>query len=103
MAALRSLLTQSSRPAREIDEPDLVLGLPLESNGRTIYPVFLDPTHSGDDARQPRQIGFLDVGEERSEFTSLETDIRPLALLPVLLLILGAVIWFLLKRAGSGR
>lgn len=103
MAALRSLLTQSSQSAGEIDEPDLVLGLPLESNGRTIYPVFLDPTHSADDTLQPLQVGFLDVGDERSEFTSLESDIRPLALLPVLLLILIAIIWFLLKRAGSGR
>lgn len=103
MAALRSLLTQSFRPAREIDEPDLVLGLPLESNGHTIYPVFLDPAHSGDDTLQPRQIGFLDVSDERSDFTSLETDFRPLALLLVLLLILGAVGWFLLKRTGSRR
>ena len=80
------------RPDRALpDDSDIVLGLPLESGDRTIYPVFRDPT-SGNRDVQPRQIGYLEVSEERSDYTSLEPDRRPLAVIPVLLLLVF-ILW----------
>jgi hypothetical protein len=97
MTPIRNLLNHIPGQGPSYEEADLVLGLPLESGSRTIYPVFLDP-QSPDDEAQPRQIGYLELGNGRSDFTSLEPDKRPVAALPFLLLIIVVTFW-LLRRS----
>ena len=93
MANARAIV-EKIRPDRSLpDDSDIVLGLPLESGDRTIYPVFRDPS-PGAHVAQPRQIGFLEVSEGRSDYTSLEPDRRPLAVIPVLLVLVFAI-WML--------
>jgi hypothetical protein len=94
MTSLRRLLDYVPGSDSPDGQADLALGLPLESNGRTIYPVFRDPTPADSDTAGPRQIGYLELSEGRSDFISLESDTRPLFLIPVLLALLVCVIWF---------
>lgn len=89
MASARAIV-EKIQPDRSLpDDSDIVLGLPLESGDRTIYPVF---RHA--QLAHPRQIGFLEVSEGRSDYTSLEPDRRPLALITIVLLLVF-VIWML--------
>jgi hypothetical protein len=102
MTRVTDLLKQLSSPSPTDDETDLVLGLPLENNGRTIYPVFADPGPSNDPEAEPRRIGYLELSEDRSDYTSLESDNRPIALIPVLLVLVFVVFW-LLRRSRSNK
>jgi hypothetical protein len=102
MTPLRNLRQKLSGPGSPVDgDTDLVLGLPLEAGDRTIYPVFADPK-SPDDGAEPRQIGYLELSENRSDFTSLESDSRPLIALPVLIL-LAVVLFWLFRRNKSDQ
>ncbi len=84
-------IVEKIRPDRSLpDDSDIVLGLPLESGDRTIYPVFREPSPQTPET-EPRQIGYLEVSDERSDYTSLEPDRRPLAVVPIFLLIVFAV------------
>jgi hypothetical protein len=102
MTLLRNLQQKLSNPGAPIDEDtDLVLGLPLEAGDRTIYPVFADPRTS-EEGREPRQIGYLELSDERSDFTSLEADKRPVMIVPVLILLVLVLLW-LLRRNDANR
>jgi hypothetical protein len=92
MAAATSILKKIKPGSTMPEEDDIVVGLPLETGNRTIYPVFRDSTTPGAVGAGPRQIGYLEVSEDRSDYTSLEPDRRPLAVFPILLAIV-IVIW----------
>jgi hypothetical protein len=85
---INRLFGSQSKP---LGDADIVLGLPLETGSRTIYPVFREWT--GDNSATPKQIGYLEVSEDRSDYTSLEPDLRPLAILPVALMIFAICVW----------
>ena len=93
MTPIRSLLQQiSARGQSEHQSADLVLGLPLEADDRTIYPVFLDPHSDQHNGAEPRQIGYLELGAGRSDYTSLEPDNR----WSVAMIVVGIVTLFLI-------
>lgn len=88
MLVLRSLLDRIAPGRASSSEGEIVLGLPLESGDRTIYPVFLDPSPVNGNEVSPRQIGYMEISEGRSDYTSLSQDRAPLALALTLMLAL---------------
>lgn len=75
--------------------PDLTLGLPLESATARIYPVFQTSRSNPAADRTVRQIGYLEIGDNRSDFVSLEPRNRMpfvVAALVILSLLLGGVV-----------
>jgi hypothetical protein len=80
-------------------QEDLVLGLPLEAEDRTIYPVFRQAATPGQEPAPPRQVGYLEVSDERSDYTSLEPDPKPMLIIPILA-ILVLVVLFLIRRSS---
>jgi hypothetical protein len=100
MTSLPKLLKNltGSGKSSEQDE-DLVLGLPLEAEGKTIYPVFRQAAAPGDEPTQPRQVGYLEVSGDRSDYTSLEPDPKPLLIIPVIALLI-LIVLFLIRRAS---
>lgn len=100
MTAIPSMLKNLIGSGQSSDQnEDLVLGLPLEAEDRTIYPVFRQAVAPGDERTSPRQVGYLEVSDERSDYTSLEPDPKPMLLIPVVaVLILIAL--FLIRRAS---
>lgn len=93
MTPIKSLLTRALRKDRTGDDADLVLGLPLSVDDRTIYPVFVDGGHEATNGTAPHQIGYLDISGDRSDFVSLESDVRwPAVLAGLSFLVLGMLL-----------
>jgi hypothetical protein len=102
MTPLQNLRQKLFPPGSPVDEDtDLVLGLPLEAGDRTIYPVFADSRTP--DGEEPRQIGYLELSDDRSDFTSLESDKRPVAIIPVLIIVAIVLFWLLSRNNANQR
>lgn len=97
MPAINDLINRVVPNASPRDEPALTLGLPLETDEKTIYPVFQELRTEPADDQKLRQIGYLEIGPDRSDFVSLEPDRRaPLAILSLIALVV--VIGLLARR-----
>jgi hypothetical protein len=102
MTSLQGLISRSTSGERSDEQIDIILGIPLESQGKTIYPVFRGSGPIGDTNATPHKIGYLEISGGRSDYTSLESDNRPLALVLVMFLVL-ALAWLMWRGVFQDR
>jgi hypothetical protein len=102
MTSLRGLISRSTSGERSDEQIDIILGIPLESRGKIIYPVFRGSSPDGVTNTTPHKIGYLEVSDGRSDYTSLESDNLPIALVLVTFFVL-AVAWLLWRVAFQNR
>lgn len=94
MPTISDFLKRSVPAESAYDSVTLKLGLPLETANGTIYPVLQTSRLNSTMDRSISQIGYLEIGDNRSDFVSLEPRNRaPLifALLVILSLLLGGI------------
>lgn len=95
MPTSSNVLRQTVPVESAYDNATLTLGLPLETASGAIYPVFQASRSNITTDRTIRQIGYLEIGDNRSDFVSLEPRSRApliITLLVILSFLLGGIV-----------